>query len=150
MTTTLRDASATIYQQLLDDCIDDPFNLPEARLFIVADTGKVEIIRRGGDVYRLLEYLPLMTNIVGDAPIIGIETCGWARPINEDGDVNMSGAKVRARLVVLVDRALQLGTTCGIQGDDDVLSEVGEPTGMLATAMVGAMAAVNTIQARIR
>ena len=139
-----------IYHQLLDDCIDDPFNLPDARLFIVADTGKIEILRRGGDVYRLLEYLPLMTNIVGDAPIIGIEACGWARPITEDGDVNMNGTKVRARLVVLVDRALQLGTTCGIQGDDDVLSEVGEPTGMLATAMVGAMAAVNTIQARLR
>ena len=140
------------YQQLRDQH-NDPFEMKACRIFIIDHENRMEIVSVHKDVY---EGLDSVTGLAKDPVMqrmrfLGVDTCGWAAPVNSADDETPPSVhpnRRRVRLVTLVDRNLEAGSALGFQGDpDEVITDAGTATGCLADTLKEAMAAVVYLQA---
>lgn len=109
-----------------------------ARLYVVKNDGSVDKVAEMEDIYDLLGN-PLSAIIAQEAGTIALETCGWASPINEEGDLDCPPSKhPERRRVHLTVVASATETASALRFSDDWFSPVfdyGDAHGALADAV---------------
>lgn len=129
---------------------EDPFDLKQAKVFTITGDGEVRLLLQVPDVYLGLHVLPAAFEKLGDVPVIGIETCGWAAPIE-----NASGAerapsedprRRRVRLVAVVNRAQEVASALAFQDDMADVQTNMSGEGVLAEALKDCMDRVMLMQ----
>jgi hypothetical protein len=132
---------------------ENPFELGRARIFKVSEEGKLTLLAIVPDVYIGLTMIVAGGELFGDAPILGLETCGWAAPISgmKDDDETMPSMhpkRRRVRLVSVVNRDLDTASALAFQDDEhSVISDDGSATGSLAEALRDAMQRLRAVTA---
>ena len=121
---------------------DIDFDLPAARVFYIDKNDRLTSHSFHGDIYDGLNLV--MRYPIPDCQIIGIETCGWAAPLNPDGEPcdapSEHPARRRVRMVTVCDALLNLASLIVFQDDPNPLTdEDGDATGHLAVALSQAM-----------
>lgn len=124
---------------------DDPFTIAKARIFAISADGFSRILVTGGDVYEALD-LTANKSLNADEIGIGVETCGWASPVNHENTTkakrenNLAPSKHpqrrRVRLITLVNKDLEAGSALGFSDEDEIITDEGKATGSLADALV--------------
>jgi hypothetical protein len=147
MTTTTQ--AVTAYNTLKQK---NGFNAPAARLFVILNDNDLQIVSHYGDVYEALSAAPEILAPMKDIRYLGVDTCGWAAPVNDDmGDEMPPSAhpeRRRCRLVCVVDRNLSSASCIGFEDDpDNLVTDDGKAVGSLADAVTTAMGALAYIQA---
>jgi hypothetical protein len=121
---------------------EDPFDISEARVFSVSADGELTFHIKTEDVYLGLQVLPAAYEKIGPVPVVGVETCGWAAPVeDEDDDVAPSEhpGRRRVRLVAVVNRQKMVASAMAFHDDaENVLTNM-SGTGSLAKALTRCM-----------
>lgn len=128
---------------------DKPFDIPQARIFAISANGFSRVLVTGGDVYRALDQVTDI-NLNADEIGIGVETCGWAAPVNEGKTAKQKREnelapsehpkRRRCRLITLVNMEEKAGSALGFSDTpDEVITDEGHATGSLAEALISAM-----------
>jgi len=122
---------------------DDPFDLRQARLFSVSVDGELTFHIQTGDVYLGLQVLPAGYEQIGPVPIVGIETVGWAAPVENENDDDVAPSehpgRRRVRLVSVVNREKEVASAMAFRDDmENVLTNT-TGNGSLAEALVRCM-----------
>lgn len=108
---------------------------PSAILFGVTENGETFELGRHPDVYVLLDREYPNTGLSG----IGVQTCGWAAPLNENGEaVGAPSDHPERRRVALVTVVTMDGMASALSFEDDPenpVMDMGEATGSLADAI---------------
>ena len=141
---SLAEHAKTAYAHLTKTA-HNPYDLDGARIFYIDDRGRLIILTHDPDVYNglrdvLFTHLPPVT-------AIGIETCGWAAPLdpdgNPDGAPSEHPARRRVRLVTLINEQLESTSAMTFQDNpDEVAVDLGEGTGSLAEALTQVMLSI--------
>lgn len=146
--TVVKLAEAT-YHELGKEEEGDNFAMKKAKAFAVEVGGTVRIIGEHGDVYELLETLSNRKLLDTDVAI-GVETCGWACPIQEGVDDEEQVApsqhpdRRRVRLIALVTRKFDMASAMGFADTpDEVITDDGSARGSLAEELM------NTVRAMV-
>lgn len=147
MTTTTQ--AVTAYNTLKQK---NGYNAPAARLFIILNDGDVQVVSHHKDVYEALDQAPEILAPITDIRFMGVDTCGWAAPVNDNkGDEVPPSAhpeRRRCRLVCVVDRNLSSASCIGFEDDpDNLVTDDGKAVGSLADAVTTAMGALVYLQA---
>ena len=137
----LTETASEIWHSLAKDH-KDPFKIEKARIFAISAEGFARVFVEAGDVYEALDecgkYI-LSKDEIG----IGVETCGWASPIDKTDDDEIAPSKHpkrrRVRLVSCVNTKLEAGSALGFSGDADLVVDEGKAKGSLADALINAM-----------
>jgi hypothetical protein len=134
-------AKAT-YHELGKEEEGDNFSMKEAKAFAVEVGGTIRIIGAHGDVYELLESLSNRKLLATDVAV-GVETCGWACPIQEgvDDDEQIAPSqhpdRRRVRLISLVTRKYETASAMGFADTpDEVITDDGSARGTLAEELM--------------
>lgn len=118
---------------------EDPFDLAQARVFTVSGDGEVKIMLTCPDVYFGLHVLPTAFEKIGDVPVIGVETCGWAAPIEDASEAERAPSedprRRRVRLVAVVNRAQEVASALAFQDDMADVQTNMSGAGVLAEAL---------------
>ena len=126
----------------------DPYDMQAARMFIFNPDHSIEVISSHQEVYEALENV---TNLTDPRLLtmrqLGVETCGWAAPVNETGDnddtpPSAHPARRRCRLIAVVDRNLEVASCLGFSDTDDLVTDQGNARGALDDAIKQCMAAI--------
>jgi len=129
---------------------EDPFDLSQARVFTISCDGEVKIMLTCPDVYFGLHVLPTAFEKIGDVPVIGVETCGWAAPIEDASGAEHAPSehprRRRVRLVAVVNRSQEVAAALAFQ--DDIADVQTNDTGMgvLAEALKDCMDRLSLMQ----
>jgi len=129
---------------------EDPFDLSQARVFTISGDGEVKIMLACPDVYFGLHVLPTAFEKIGDVPVIGVETCGWAVPIEDASGAERAPSehprRRRVRLVAVVNRSQEVAAALAFQ--DDIADVQTNDTGMevLAEALKDCMDRLSLMQ----
>ncbi len=110
-----------------------------ARLYAVNNDGSVDKVAEMEDIYDLIGN-PLSAIIAQQVGTIALETCGWAAPLNDNGDLDgVSPSKhPERRRVHLTVVASATETASALRFSDDWFSPVfdyGDAHGALADAV---------------
>lgn len=128
----------------------NPFELTQARVFTVSQKGEITMMIASGDVYLGLHVLPAAFEKIGDMPVIGIETCGWAAPAKEDDWAGCNPSnhpqRRRVRLVAVVNRAQEVASAMAFQDHPDDVHTDSSGAGSLAEALIDCMDRVVLMQ----
>lgn len=147
MNTPMEHRALEAYQQLRDHHAD-PFDMKVCRIFIVDHDNHLEVVSVHKDVY---EGLATIGNLAKDPVMrrmrfLGIDTCGWAAPVNGDEleePPSVHPNRRRVRLVTLVDRNLEAGSALGFKDEpDEIITDDGNAKGSLADSLQEAMACI--------
>jgi len=148
--TPLEATALLAYHQAAALGTGDPFDLTQARVFTVSREGEITMMIASGDVYLGLHVLPAAFEKLGDVPVIGVETCGWAAPVF-DSDVaecapSEDPRRRRVRLVAVVNRAQQVASAMAFQDQPEDVQTNLTGTGTLAAALRDCMDRVALMQ----
>lgn len=139
--TVVKLAEAT-YHELGKEETGDNFAMKEAKVFAVEVGGTIRIIGTHGDVYELLSELAGSKLLATDIAV-GVETCGWACPIQEgiDDDDQVPPSqhpdRRRVRLISLVTRKYETASAMGFADTpDEVITDAGTARGTLAEELM--------------
>ena len=127
---------------------DDPYEMKKARIFAISANGFSRVLVTAGDVYDALDLTTKKT-LNADEIGIGVETCGWASPLQ---DTNTKKGKRenklapsqhpqrrRVRLITLVNMNLEAGSALGFSDEGEIITDEGKATGSLADALITAI-----------
>lgn len=127
---------------------EDPYETKKARVFAISAKGFTRILVESGDVYEALNECGnkvLSENEIG----IGVETCGWASPINHENTKkarhnnelapSQHPERKRVRLVCCVNTEMKAGSALGFADDNKLVTDEGTAKGSLADALIMAM-----------
>ncbi len=139
------------YVQLQKDH-KDPFNSQQARMFTFDSSQTIWVVSSHVDVYEALEQIQDLSNPnpkLQTMTHLGIETCGWAAPVDETGDNDDTPpsehpARRRCRLIAVVDRNLEVASALGFQNEplNKIITDNGSARGALNDAVKEAMAGI--------
>jgi len=152
METPMEHRALEAYQQLRDQHAD-PFEMKSCRIFIIDHDNHMEVVSIHKDVYEGLDAIGTLANdpVLRRMRFLGIDTCGWAAPI--DGDEieeppSVHPQRRRVRLVTIVDRNLEAGSALGFKDKpDEIITDAGTAKGSLADSLRDAMACIILEQA---
>lgn len=129
---------------------DNPFDMPQARFFIVTTSGEVKLMLSTPDVYLGLSVLPAAYQKLGDDSVIGVETVGWAAPMSiGSGDDDIPSEhphRRRIRLVAVINRAREVASAHAFIDDKDNVQTCTSGNGTLAEALKECMDRVVLMQ----
>jgi len=128
---------------------DDPFDLPQARVFTITADGEVRMMIAAGDVYLGLHVLPAAYEKLGSDPIIGVETVGWAAPTESPTDDIVPAdhpQRRRVRLVAVVNRDQKVASALAFRDDVEDVQTNTTGEGSLAEALRDCMDRVKLMQ----
>jgi len=153
METTMEQRALEAYQQLRDQHAD-PFRMKRCRIFVIGHDNDMEIVGAYQDVYEGLATIGDLAKdpVMRRMRFLGIDTCGWAAPVNGDGQDDAPPSihpdRRRVRLVTLVDRNLEAGSALGFAEEpDEIITDSGNAKGSLADSLKEAMACIVLEQA---
>lgn len=109
------------------------FHAEGSTLFLVTDDGAFHTHAHASDVYELLSepVMSTLSNVTG----IAIHSCGWASPLPTDGvSPSQHPERRRVALVATVDNE-NMGSAIAFEDDDDIVTDDGDASGMLALAL---------------
>jgi hypothetical protein len=139
---TVVELAEATYHELGKEETGDNFSKKDAKAFAVEVGGSIRIIDTHGDVYELLEELANQKLLDTDVAI-GVESCGWACPIQEGVDDEEQVApsqhpdRRRVRLISLVTRKFDVASAMGFADTpDEVITDAGTARGALADALL--------------
>jgi len=102
------------------------------------------------DVYLGLHVLPAAFQKLGEVPVIGIETCGWAAPVDACDGIDCSPSedprRQRVRLVAVVNRRQEVASAMAFQDEPDEVRTSLAGVGVLAEALKECMERVDLMQ----
>lgn len=140
------------YVQLSKDH-DDPFNINQARMFVFDSSQTIWVVSSHSDVYEALEQIQELQNPkLHSMTHLGVETCGWAAPVDDQSDdipPSEHKERRRCRLVVVIDRNLEVASALGFQNKplNDIITDNGSARGALSDSVKQAMASIIVQQA---
>jgi hypothetical protein len=127
---------------------DDPYETKKARIFAISAEGFSRVLVTSGDVYDALDLAGGKT-LNADEIGIGVETCGWAAPIQDEDDKkakrenklqpSQHPQRRRCRLITLVNKDLEAGSALGFSDEDEIITDEGKAKGSLADALITAI-----------
>ena len=143
----LEQAALTVLQDTTSDH-SNPFDLGLARVFAISSLGATRLINQSPDVYAAIDAIPCMHKIIGEDPLIAIETCGWAAPVefNDLRPPSEHPGRKRVRLVCVANRQGDLASA--LQFADDCGNPITNPDGQgsLSEAVSEAMRRLELVQ----
>ena len=143
-------APALAYYQTAALSSEDPFDLAQARVLTISSDGEVKIMLTCPDVYFGLHVLPTAFEKIGDVPVIGVETCGWAAPIEDASEAERAPSehprRRRVRLVAVVNRSQEIAAALAFEDDITDVRANDTGVGVLAEALKDCMDRVNLMQ----
>ena len=128
---------------------DDPFDIPHARIFTITSDGEVKVMITAGDVYLGLQVLPAAYEKIGNDPVIGVETVGWAAPVGSPTDHCVPAdhpQRRRVRLIAVVNRDQEVASALAFRDDNDNVNTNAFSEGSLAAALKDCMDRVLLLQ----
>ena len=122
---------------------EDPFDLSQARVFTISSDGEVRVMLECPDVYFGLHVLPTAFEKIGDVPVVGVETCGWAAPIEDASGAERAPSEHPrrrcVRLVAVVNRSQEVAAALAFQDDIADVKTNDKGMGVLAEALKDCM-----------
>lgn len=147
METPMEQRALEAYQQLREHHAD-PFEMKVCRIFIIDYENELEVVSVHKDVYEGLDTIGNLAKdpVMRRMRFLGIDTCGWAAPVNGDDaeePPSVHPQRRRVRLVTIVDRNLEAGSALGFKDEpDEIVTDEGNAVGSLADSLKGAMACI--------
>lgn len=133
------------YVQLSEDHLD-PFNINQARMFVIDKSKTIWVVSSHADVYEALEQIQQLEDPkLQSMTHLGVETTGWAAPVDTDNDdiaPSMHSQRRRCRLVAVVDRNLEVASCLGFSDSVELVTDKGNARGALDDAIKECMAAI--------
>lgn len=134
----------TNMEQLAEFCLElmesfeDQYDPTKASAFVVTDEG-VTHIAEGEDVYFMMATLGRAEQtLIAQAKAFGVLTSGWGAPINGEDPDDITPSehpdRVRIKLVHVVSE-VGSGSAMRIAGEEEILTESGQSSGMLKDAI---------------
>ena len=149
--TQMAERITKVHHQLKHDH-NDPFNMNCARFFTLDANLNLSIISSCKDIYDGFEDLEKRTRSpqMVRMKYLGIETCGWAAPLNNEDDGEADQVRPsehehrrRCRLLALIDRNLDVASIVLFQDDpEDIIVDNGKAQGLLDEALKRLMACI--------
>jgi len=148
--TPLEATALLAYHQAAALGTGDPFDLAQARVFTVSREGEITVVIASGDVYLGLHVLPAAFEKLGEVPVIGIETCGWAAPVAAFDGIDCSPSedprRQRVRLVAVVNRRQEVASAMAFQNEPEDVQTTLAGEGTLAEALKECMERIDLMQ----
>ncbi len=125
----------------------DPYRIANARLFAISGLNEVRLLSEVADIYVAIDSIPCLHKTIGEDPLLAVETCGFASPV-DDQDVSPSvhPKRRRVRLVVVSNRDGDSGSA--LEFSDQPGEPITTPSGkgQLADELAEAMRRLELIQ----
>lgn len=115
----------------------DGANHSKAGVFAMFDGGTIKAIAVNADIYEALESAVIPVSAIA----VGVETTGWAAPLNSDGEVgdtppSQHPERLRVRLVsVINDEGVASIMEIARPEGAEIVEDYGTATGSLALAI---------------
>ena len=142
--TTIKEIDRAITEKIVE-LHDDEFQLPKATLFrfdyIHGEIPWCKVVAEDSDIYEMLADMGNVAALVDSGfKSFAVSTCGWASPIDKDGEYDDDVApsqhpeRVRVRLVTLLHNG-KMGSAIHFQGKEEITYDTGNAQGSLKTAI---------------
>lgn len=129
---------------------ENPFDISSARVFAIDNEGQLKMMISTPDVYMGLKVLPAAYDQLGEAEVIGVETCGWASPFESTDGAECAPSehprRRRVRLVAVVNRVQDVASALAFEDEmEDVQTNI-SGDGCLAEALKDCMSRITLMQ----
>ena len=142
--TTVKEIDRVITEKIVE-LYDDEFQLPKATLFgfdyIHGELPWCKIIAEDADIYEMLADISNVEKLhEAGFKSFAVSTCGWAAPIDKDGDYDddtppsQHPERVRVRLVTLLHNS-KMGSAIHFKGKEEITYDTGNAQGSLKSAL---------------
>jgi len=125
----------------------DPYRIANARLFAISGLNEVRLLSEVADIYVAIDSIPCLHKTIGEDPLLAVETCGFASPV-DDQDVppSVHPKRRRVRLVVVSNSDGDSGSA--LEFSDQPGEPITTPSGkgQLADELAEAMRRLELIQ----
>ena len=125
----------------------DPYDTQNHRLFSISALHSRRLLAEVADVYIGVAAIPCLHAMIGEDPMVAIETCGYAAPAdNFNGAPSKHPARRRVRLIIVANREGDIGSAIVFSDDpsDPITSAMG--SGMLSDKLSEAMQRLELVQ----